>query len=195
MMVAHLDSDHIPPDGLEAMAARLNSILPKDVAINRILPVNPSAHARFDAISRTYHYYAGTHKDPFNNDRAYILHGATPDFDAMNLSCRHLADYTDFTSFSKLHSGAKTNNCRIHHAEWTREGDLWRFTITADRFLRNMVRAIVGTLFDIGRGKLPPDALRDVIEARDRAKAGNSAPPHALFLDNIAYPEDVFLDV
>ena len=111
----------------------------------------------------------------------------------MNEACKVLLEYTDFTSFSKLHTDTKTNNCRIMRAYWRREGDIWVFTIQADRFLRNMVRAIVGTLLDVGRGKMSIEGLRNVIEAKDRCAAGISMPGHALFLEEITYPERLFL--
>ena len=114
------------------------------------------------------------------------------DFEAMNKACSVLFDYIDFTSFSKLHTDVKTNNCRIYKAGWEREGDVWVFTIQADRFLRNMVRAIVGTLLEVGRGKLTVDGFRQVIEAKDRGRAGTSAPGHALYLVDVTYPEELF---
>jgi tRNA pseudouridine38-40 synthase len=194
LMVAHFDW-HERLDDLPFLADKLNRLLPKDIAIAKIVPVKPDAHARFDALSRTYHYYVATRKDPFSNDYACLLRGAL-DFDAMNEACRELHHYTDFTSFSKLHTDVKTNNCRIAHAGWTKEdGDRWRFTITADRFLRNMVRAIVGTLFEVGRGKLTTAGFKAVVEARDRGKAGTSAPAHALFLTDITYPGELFRTV
>ena len=153
--------------------------------------VRPDAHARFDAISRTYKYYVTTRKDPFNYELVYKIPGKL-DFEAMNKACSVLFDYIDFTSFSKLHTDVKTNNCRIYKAGWEREGDVWVFTIQADRFLRNMVRAIVGTLLEVGRGKLTVDGFRQVIEAKDRGRAGTSAPGHALYLVDVTYPEELF---
>jgi tRNA pseudouridine38-40 synthase len=191
MMTAHFDREEAI-DNLSFLAEKLNRLLPKDIAIDRIVPVREDAHARFDATSRTYHYYVTTRKDAFNHETICRLH-SLPDFGAMNNACRMLYEYTDFTSFSKLHTDVKTNNCRISRAEWTSEGDeVWKFSITADRFLRNMVRAIVGTLLDVGRGKLSIEGFREIIEAKDRCKAGTSAPGHALFLADIRYPEDVF---
>ena len=165
--------------------ARLN------IAVYKIVPVVPEAHARFDATSRTYKYYITTRKDPFNYELVYKLPGRL-DFEAMNEACKVLFDYIDFTSFSKLHTDVKTNNCHIQHAGWTQEGDTWVFTIRADRFLRNMVRAIVGTLLEVGRGRLTIDGFRNVIEAKDRCKAGTSVPGHALFLVDVTYPEELF---
>ena len=141
--------------------------------------------------SRTYKYYITTRKDPFNYELVYKLPGRL-DFEAMNEACKVLFDYIDFTSFSKLHTDVKTNNCHIQHAGWTQEGDIWVFTIRADRFLRNMVRAIVGTLLEVGRGRLTIDGFRNVIEAKDRCKAGTSVPGHALFLVDVTYPEELF---
>lgn len=189
-MVAHFDRPEVIAD-LPFLVDKLNRLLPKEIAIYRIVPVLPDAHARFDALSRTYHYYITTTKDPFNFDFSYKLHGAI-DFAAMNEACQVLFDYTDFTSFSKLHTDVKTNNCRIMHAEWTQEEKMWKFTIQADRFLRNMVRAIVGTLLEVGRKKMTIDGFRQVIEAKDRNKAGTSVPGQALFLAEVSYPEQLF---
>ncbi|WP_085535490.1 tRNA pseudouridine(38-40) synthase TruA [Massilibacteroides vaginae] len=189
-MVAHFDWSE-PIADLPFLVEKLNRLLPKEVAIYRIVPVTPDAHARFDAISRTYHYYITTKKDPFNFDFSYKLHG-TINYAAMNEACHVLFEYTDFTSFSKLHTDVKTNNCRIMHAEWTQEENMWRFTIQADRFLRNMVRAIVGTLLEVGRGKMTINEFRNVIEAKDRNKAGTSVPGQALFLAEVSYPEQLF---
>jgi tRNA pseudouridine38-40 synthase len=190
LMAAHFDREETLAD-LPFLADKLNRLLPRDIAVDRIVPVRPDAHARFDALSRTYHYYVTTHKDPFLEAFACRLF-ATPDFDAMNEACRELCRHADFTSFSKLHTDVRTNNCRITHAAWEEDGKAWRFSITADRFLRNMVRAIVGTLLEVGRGKLTVDGFRDIIEARNRCRAGTSAPAQALFLNNITYPDDVF---
>lgn len=190
-MVAHFDWYEPIPD-LPFLVEKLNRLLPKDIAIYRIVPVVPEAHARFDATSRTYKYYITTRKDPFNYDQVYRLSG-TLDFELMNEACQVLFDYIDFTSFSKLHTDVKTNNCRIEYARWQPEGDIWIFTIQADRFLRNMVRAIVGTLLEVGRGKLTVAGFRKVIEAKDRGKAGTSALGHALYLVDVTYPDSLFL--
>ena len=190
LMVAHFDWDE-PLADPAFLAEKLNRLLPKDLAVYRVVPVKPEAHARFDATSRTYKYYVTTRKDPFNYDLVYRMNGKL-DFEAMNEACKVLFDYIDFTSFSKLHTDVKTNNCRIYQAGWKQEGDVWVFTVQADRFLRNMVRAIVGTLLEVGRGKLTIDGFRKVIEAKDRCKAGGSVPGHALFLVNVTYPESLF---
>lgn len=190
LMVAHFDR----PDAIQDTAflvEKLNRLLPKEIAVSKIVPVCPDAHTRFDALARTYKYYVTFKKDPFNYDGVCKLHGEM-NFEAMNEAAHVLFDYTDFTSFSKLHTDVKTNNCRIMQAEWTREGDLWVFTIKADRFLRNMVRAIVGTLLEVGRGKLTVDGFRNIIEAKDRGRAGTSVPGQALYLVDVDYPAGLF---
>ena len=191
MMVAHFDW-HEPIADLPFLAEKLNRLLPKDIAIYKIIPVRTDAHARFDATSRTYNYYITNRKDPFNYDLVYRIPGKL-DFDAMNEACLVLFEYIDFTSFSKLHTDVKTNNCRIMQAGWKQEGNVWIFTVQADRFLRNMVRAIVGTLLEVGRGKLTIDGFRQVIERKDRCQAGTSAPGHALFLVDVTYPDELFI--
>jgi len=190
MMVAHYDWEE-PITDLVSLAERLNRLLAKDIAIYKIIPVMSQAHARFDAISRTYNYYITSEKDPFNYEWVYKIHNEL-DFSLMNKACRILYNYTDFTSFSKLHTDVKTNNCRVSFAGWKKKGNVWVFTITADRFLRNMVRAIVGTLLEVGRGKLSLEEFKKIIEAKDRCKAGMSVPGNALFLSDIKYPEELF---
>ena len=188
MMVAHFDTAHAPDIQL---IYRLNKFLPQDIAIQKLVPVRAEAHARFSATSRTYYYYIITEKSPFE---PYAYHFPLPlDFDKMNEAAQTLSDYTDFTSFSKLHTDVKTNNCRIMYAKWEQVSPIkWKFTITADRFLRNMVRAIVGTLLDVGRGTLTIAQFREIIEKKDRCSAGNSVPGHALFLADITYPNEIF---
>lgn len=188
LMVAHFDTEKAADDQL---AYRLNKFLPHDIAIHKIVPVKDEAHARFSATSRTYHYYIITEKSPFE---PYAYRFPQPlDFDRMNEAARTLFDYTDFTSFSKLHTDVKTNNCRIMRAEWSQVSPIkWQFTITADRFLRNMVRAIVGTLLDVGRGILTIEQFRSIIEQKDRCSAGMSVPGHALFLADVTYPNNLF---
>ena len=166
LMVAHFDSE-VPLD-VTFMADKLNRLLPPDISVYRLRAVRPDAHARFDATARTYKYYVTT--------------------------AQTLFEYTDFTSFSKLHTDVKTNNCKIMHAAWTQVDEVtWVFTIQADRFLRNMVRAVVGTLLEVGRGKLTIEGFRRVIEQKDRCRAGTSVPGNALFLVDVAYPEDTFV--
>lgn len=191
-MPAHFDTEAEIADTAQ-LTDKLNRLLPKDISIIRIVKVRPDAHARFDATSRTYKYYITTVKDPFYGRYKYRIF-CPLDFDKMNEAAAILKEYTDFTSFSRLHTDVKTNNCDVSHAMWTRtDNENWTFTITADRFLRNMVRAIVGTLVDVGRGKISIKQFREIIEKKDRGAAGSSAPGNALFLYNVSYPEDIFL--
>lgn len=189
-MIAHFDCD-IDDLNIEELVFKLNNFLNRDIVIYNIIPVRNDAHARFDAIARTYKYYVTTKKDPFLHKLKYKVHGDL-NLEMMNECANVLFDYIDFTSFSKLHSDVKTNNCTIMHAEWVLEGDDYIFTIKANRFLRNMVRAIVGTLLLAGQGKLTPNDMRTIIEAKDRSKAGTSAPAHALFLEEVEYPKEIF---
>ena len=190
-MIAHFDFENSIGD-LPQLAERLNRILPKDIALYKIVPVIPEAHARFDATSRLYRYYVTTQKDPFMYPYKYKIHGDL-DVEMMNRCANVLFEYEDFTSFSKLHTDVKTNNCAIMKAKWVRQGNDYIFTIQANRFLRNMVRAIVGTLLDAGRNKIDETGMRRIIEAKDRGVAGLSVPGNALFLEEIEYPESIFL--
>ncbi len=171
----------------EKLVYKLNSFLPPDVAVQKIEPVTGETHARFSALSRTYNYFISTEKNPFTTETAYFYHKPL-DIETMNEAAKVLFGYEDFTSFSRLHTDVKTNNCKIYRAEWTRENNQLIFTIKADRFLRNMVRAIVGTLLEVGRGKLSVKEFRKIIESKDRGAAGASAPAHGLFLTGIEYP-------
>ena len=190
LMVAHFDAD--TPLDTTLLTDKLNRLLPPDVAVYRVVPVRPEAHARFDATYRTYAYYVSTSKSPFNRRYSYRLF-RTPDFDAMNRAASQLLLHTDFTSFSKLHTDVKTNNCRVMQAAWTPvDATTWCFTIQADRFLRNMVRAIVGTLLQVGQGKLSIEGFNQIILKRDRCSAGTSVPGEALFLIDVGYPDELF---
>ena len=186
VMYAHFDVNE-PLKDTTTLVMRLNSILGKDIAIYDVLPVHDDAHARFDATARTYKYFVHTEKSPFLYPFSWKS-TCKLDFDLMNEAAELLKGYTDFTSFSKLHTDVATNNCKITHARWEQEGGQWVFTITADRFLRNMVRAIVGTLVDVGRGKLTIEQFCQVIEKKDRCSAGTSMPGNALFLWKVEYP-------
>ena len=190
LMVAHFDAD--APLDTTLLTDKLNRLLPPDVAVYRVVPVRPEAHARFDATYRTYAYYVSTSKSPFNRRYSYRLF-RTPDFDAMNRAASQLLLHTDFTSFSKLHTDVKTNNCRVMQAAWTPvDATTWCFTIQADRFLRNMVRAIVGTLLQVGQGKLSIEGFNQIILKRDRCSAGTSVPGEALLLIDVGYPDELF---
>jgi len=193
LMVAHFDFNGDLPSEFD-LTAKLNSYLPSDIAIQKIVEVKPDAHARFDAISRRYEYHIVTEKNVFKNELA-ARESFRLNFEVMNAAAKTLTDFHDFTSFSKLHTDVKTNNCVISYAEWTQHGDGWIFTIEANRFLRNMVRAIVGTLFEVGRNKMTVDEFRAVIEAKNRCKAGTSVPAHGLYLVDIKYPDEIFVNL
>lgn len=190
MMMGHFDTSTIfVPQQLTDKLCRL---LPADIAVCRIFPVKETAHARFDAITRTYHYYVYTRKNPFRRHYATRLF-FTPDFELMNRAAEKLIVFEDFTSFSKTHTDTKTNICHVTEARWIQVGnDLWRFEITADRFLRNMVRAIVGTLLEVGRKRMSVEEFCQVIVSKNRCSAGESVPGNALSLVSISYPEDIF---
>lgn len=195
MMVAHFDwpAAHEGEGGEEApldctqLTYKLNRLLPPDVAVQAVRPVGPDMHARFSATRRTYHYYIHTRKDPFL--RGYSWQVNVPlDFALMNEAAQVLLEYSDFTSFSKTGTDVKTNICQLTEARWEqlKPGE-WRFTVSANRFLRNMVRAIVGTLVEVGRHRMTISQMRHAIEAKDRQRAGESVPGHALYLTNIEY--------
>lgn len=183
-MVAHFDFGQLDCDQL---VYKLNKMLPKDIAVHKVEQVADDMHARFSAKSRTYHYFLHLSKDPFLRAYSWQMYGNL-DFDLMNKAAMVLMEYRDFTSFSKVNTDTKTNDCTITEAHWDRVGDnQWRFTITGNRFLRNMVRAIVGTLVEVGRGRMTIEQLRHVIEAKDRCRAGDSVPGNALFLVEVLY--------
>ena len=187
--VAHFDAENLNPDS-EKIIHNLNCLLPADIAIQNLYKVPADAHARFDATSRTYQYFLTRVKDPFT--RQYSAREArVPDLDRMNEAARKLFDYEDFTSFSRLGTDVKTNICRVDLAEWSHEGKGFVFTVRADRFLRNMVRAIVGTLLEVGFGKITVEDFCRIIEAKDRCAAGASVPAKGLFLVDIGYPEPI----
>ena len=188
--VAHFDSEK-ETLGHPDFAHKLNSFLSKDIVIFGLTKVSPEAHARFDAISRTYQYFLNLRKDPFALETSWHFH-VQPNIELMNAASRILFDYTDFTSFSKLHTDVKTNNCKIYQAEWIQTGKSVVFTVKADRFLRNMVRALVGTIVEVGIGKIDLDQFRKVIEQKDRGAAGLSVPAQGLFLTDVEYPEGIF---
>lgn len=186
MMVAHFDTDSSIEDA-SRLTASLNALVGRDIAIEEIYEVPADKHARFDATSRTYHYYAVTRKSAFFHNLSWKAPEQL-DFGKMNEAAALLLTTSDFTSFAKLHSDSKTNICRVTCARWEKIGpEAWVFVITADRFLRNMVRAVVGTLVEVGRGKMSVEEFRKVIDRRDRCAAGTSMPPHALYLWQVTY--------
>lgn len=188
--VAHFDTEC---DILKLinLVSKLNNFLPKDIAIKNLYKVSNDFHARFSALSRTYKYYTTTSKDPFNFQTTLKVR-ASVDYEAMNIAAKELLIVEDFTTFSKLHTDTKTNICKVFFAQWEQsvQNPLhYIFTIKADRFLRNMVRAIVGTLLEIGYKKKSIDDFRTIINSKNRAKAGVSVPGNALFLTDISYPD------
>lgn len=187
--VLHFDASSSDID-TSKLVYKLNSFLPIDIAVQRIWKVNEEAHARFCALSRTYKYFISTEKNPFNTEITY-KYLKPLNLDKMNEAANVLFDYEDFTSFSRLHTDVRTNNCKIFQAKWTKENNQFVFTIKADRFLRNMVRAIVGTLLEVGRGKRSVDEFKKIIGSKDRGAAGASAPAQGLFLVDIEYLESI----
>lgn len=193
--IAHFDSDCADlVSNKKHWIYKFNTVLPPEISVQDIRPVHSEAHARFDATQRVYYYYINQQKDPFRSGFSWYVYGDL-DIDLMNKAAAILLEYEDFTSFSKLHSQTKTNNCKITKAVWHRSNPgEWRFTISADRFLRGMVRAIVGTLVQVGRSKITLGDFRKIIEAKNRQAAGNNAPANALFLVGIEYPKRIFID-
>lgn len=190
---AHFDCAEIMDHAARTrLVFKLNRFLPSDIVIYDIIPVISSANARFSATKRTYKYYIHTFKDPFIDPYSQYLYG-TISVHAMNAGANILLKTKDFTSFSKVDSDTKTNICNLVTARWEKIGNDLVFTITADRFLRNMVRAIVGTLLDIGKGKLKVTDLEKIIVAKNRSDAGESVVAKGLFLEKIEYPEEIFL--
>lgn len=184
-MVAHFDYDE--EVDCPQLVYKLNKLLPRDIAVQQVEPVAEDMHARFSAKSRTYHYFVHMGKNPFLRSYSWQVYGNI-DFELMNQAASVLMEYKDFTSFSKVNTDTKTNDCTITEAHWDRVGeDQWCFIITANRFLRNMVRAIVGTLMEVGRGRMTIEQLRRVIDAKDRCCAGDSVPGNALFLVQVKY--------
>lgn len=184
-MVAHFDID--APVDCDQLAYRLNRMVPRSMAVYKVEPVADDMHARFSARKRTYRYFLHTRKDPFLRHYSCEMHFDL-DFTKMNEAAAILMQYSDFGAFCKSHSDVKTTICRVMYAQWHQTSPTeWYFEISADRFLRNMVRAVVGTLVDVGRGRLTLDEFRSVIEGRKRTAAGESMPANALFLEDVEY--------
>ena len=194
-MFAHFDitDSLIPISDFRTLIFRLNGILPNSIAIFDIYPVKDEAHARFDAVRRTYEYHVVDHKDPFLCTQATRIRPGL-DFAAMNEAAQLLIGKQDFASFCRTNTDVKTTICDLTRAEWKELGNGHAvFTIAADRFLRNMVRAVVGTLFEVGRGKMTKEQFTEVITQRNRCAAGDSAPAEGLFLTHVEYPEDIYI--
>lgn len=189
-LFAHFDFDEF--ENKDELIFRINSFLPKDISVKNILEVADNAHARFDAIRREYEYHISLGKNPFTYDFAYQLYNR-PDVSLMNQAAQMLLHHKDFQCFSRSKTDVKTYNCTIVKAHWEEKDDFLVFTIVADRFLRNMVRAIVGTLLDVGFGKTTLDGFRDILNSQNRREAGASAPAHGLYLKKVVYPDSLFL--
>ena len=188
VMVAHFDSETDIDCG--QLAYKLNRLLPRDISVDKVIPVADGMHARFSAVKRTYHYYVHTRKDPFSRFYSCELHYEL-DFTLMNEAAAHLLECSDFAAFCKVHTDVKTTLCRVTEAKWIDDGGgCWHFVISADRFLRNMVRAVVGTLVDVGRHRLTLEQFKAVVAGKDRSNAGESMPGNALFLEEVKYPFD-----
>lgn len=189
-MFAHFESEAI--NDKDNLVFRLNAFLPEDISVRNIIEVSDGAHARFDAVSRTYEYWVVQEKNPFYADFAYYVRHPL-DVSAMNKAAKILLQHKDFECFSKSNTDVKTYQCDIEKALWEWKGDRLVFTITADRFLRNMVRAVVGTLLEVGRKKYTPEHVKTVINSKDRGKAGPSVPAKGLYLVSVLYPEKLTL--
>ncbi len=188
--VAHFDSEKLESYGTQQLCFKLNRFFPQNILIHTIFPVNKDSNARFDALSRTYKYFTSQEKQIYFQDMVAIHH-ANLDYDLMNKAAALLLQYNDFKSFSRSHSGAKTSICHISSAQWERQNNLSVFTIKADRFLRNMVRAIVGTLWNVGEKKITIQQFQSIIENQSRCAAGSSAPAQGLYLTDIQYPPEI----
>lgn len=190
---AHFDSEQQPHFFTENnIVFKLNCILPHDIAVYSILLMKDRAHARYDATSRTYQYIIERKKNPFTQNLAYYYNGKL-DLEIMKLAAGKLFSHSDFTSFSKSNTQVNHNICEIMDAKWYEHGSQWIFEITANRFLRGMVRAVVGTLIEIGRGKLPLEDFEKIIESKNRQKAGYTVPGYGLYLTDISYPGHIFI--
>lgn len=181
---AHFDAAGIKQK--DDIIRSINAILPNDIAVKRIFPVELTAHARFDATLRSYEYHIHFNKDPFKHNYSWLLRDE-PDIERMNQAAKIIMEYTDFSCFSKSNTQTKTNNCKISRAEWIKTDGGIIFHISADRFLRNMVRAIVGTLLQVGRNEIEPYQVRPIIQSKNRSKAGVSVPACGLYLTEVIY--------
>ncbi len=187
-LYAHFDFDEIKD--LSELQFKLNSLLPKDISVQNIFQVKEDAHARFNALEREYEYKVTLKKNPFSEDFAYLIHHM-PNLDLMNKAANELLNYKNFQCFSRSNTDVKTYNCKIDKAFWKNENSQLVFTISADRFLRNMVRAIVGTLLDVGFEKTSLEEFHEIIKSKNRSKAGTSAPAKGLYLTKVVYSETI----
>ncbi len=185
--IAHFDSESKPDD----LVYKLNSFLPKDISVNELKEVNTEAHARFDATKRMYHYHINQSKNPFKQETSYYFTQAI-DIELINKGCEIIKGWENFECFSKVHTEVNNFNCEIFKADWQQKGDEHLFIVEANRFLRGMVRAMVGTLLDVGTGKTSLEELKEILKSNDRKKAGRAVPPQGLFLEKIEYPTNIY---
>lgn len=188
-LFAHFDSEQ---ELGKELVFKMNSMLPKEIAIKAVHKMRPQAHARFDALSRSYEYYVIQEKDPFAFGAAYWVKREL-DMDKMNRAAELMLGYRDFKCFSRSRTDVRTYNCKLEHAFWEERTDMLVFKIKADRFLRNMVRAIVGTLLEMGLGRMEVEQMHQIIQSKDRTRAGASAPAHGLYLTKVEYPKELFI--
>ena len=189
-LFAHFDFEN--DFNLNEVQYKVNALLPNDIAVYEIFKVKPEAHARFDAVSRSYEYRIFLGRNPFLTEVTWQLINKKLNIAKMNEASKILLTYTNFKCFSRSNSDVKTFNCVISNAEWVLENQKLIFKISADRFLRNMVRAIVGTLIDVGTGRTSIEAFKQIIESKDRTKAGFSVPAQGLFLTRVVYPKTIY---
>jgi len=190
-MFAHFDCEEALEDAPN-LVSKLNKMLAPDVVINDIKPVKPEAHSRFDATERSYEYRINRQRSPFRHNLAANIYYPL-NFEAMQAAAQFLIAKRDYSSFAKSRAQTKTNICDIRLAYWEDCGEQWVFHISADRFLRNMVRAIVGSLLKVGKGRMSMEEFQKMIEARDRKQAGESVPAQGLYLNRVVYPQDIFI--
>ncbi|MFY0607860.1 MAG: tRNA pseudouridine(38-40) synthase TruA [Cyclobacteriaceae bacterium] len=190
--VAHLDLEEVKLT-LDQLTYRLNGILPADISIKQIRQVKPDAHARFDATRRTYHYHLHKIKDPFITGQSYYFTKEL-DVSAIAKSIEIIRDWKIFQAFSKVHTEVNNFNCEIFEISWEETNVGYTFCVSANRFLRGMVRAMVGTLLDVGSGKIDTKVLTEILDSGDRSRAGRSVPAEGLFLSEVLYPESVYLE-
>lgn len=189
MQVAHFDTEVDLPDDFRY---KLNSILPDDIAVHGVRQVKEESSARFDAISRSYLYKIHRSKQPFLTGYSYFFTKEL-DLEVMETACGILKDHKDFQCFSKVHTDVNNYLCELHHASWESRNDTVIFSVRANRFLRGMVRAMVGTLLDIGQGRQSVEELEEILKSKDRKRAGRSVPAHGLYLSEIKFPDNIFI--
>lgn len=189
---AHFDAENLTIE-VPQLLRKLNGLLPSDIAIADIKSVHPKSSARFSATKRTYRYYIASQKDPFRTDLAWLWNYPLPDIEKMNTACQYLLPHRDFGCFTKSNSGIEVTTSQIFEAFWIKEGSYLIFEVSAIRFLRNMVRAMTGTLLQVGRGLMTLEQFEEVLHSGRREEAGDSVPAHGLYLWDVHYPQSIYL--